>query len=51
MNYTERNQSLRNHTQRFAYLTLCGRFIINAPKGEYVNYFDVVYKTLHVKQI
>jgi hypothetical protein len=33
--YTERHQSLRNHTQRLAWLTLYGGFKINDSKGEY----------------
>ena len=42
--YTEGHKPLRNHTQRSAYLTLCGNFIIKDSKDEYAIYDEAVYK-------
>ena len=42
----ERYKSLRNHTQRFACLTLYGHFKINDSKGEYAIYDDAVYNSI-----
>jgi hypothetical protein len=41
---TDRPKSLRNHTQRSAYLPPDGSFKISNSKDEYAIYYDPVYR-------